>query len=142
MKGCSMRYTRSGFTRGILFQSGQGTGVIDDACPGCSTGNGSIKGLLRKRRMLTGCGFGLPVGGHPAVVTLRRTATTSSGYDSFYSKHSTHKHCYMLRSIRETLLSVERVTNADEPREPCNEKKDPLSSQPHTSAHPLQTSDL
>ncbi|XP_076659816.1 QRFP-like peptide receptor [Halictus rubicundus] len=115
-------------------RSGQGTGVIDDACAGCSTGDGSIKGLLRKRRMLTGCGCGLAVRGHPAVVTLRRTATTSSGYDSFYSKHSNHKHCYMLRSLRERpQISVEQVANADKHRESCNEKKDPVPSQPHIS---------
>lgn len=32
-------------------------------------------------------------------------ATTSSGYDSFYSRHSPHRRCYMLRHLPSTLCN-------------------------------------
>ncbi|XP_078036416.1 RYamide receptor-like [Augochlora pura] len=115
-------------------RGGQGTAVMDDVCAGCSTGDGSMRGLLRRRRMLAGCRCGLPIGGHLAVLALRRTATTSSGYDSFYSRHSTHKRCYMLRSLRERAqISIDQVANADKCQENCNEKNDPETSQPQIS---------
>ncbi|XP_033329773.1 RYamide receptor [Megalopta genalis] len=108
----------------------QGTAVMDDVCAGCSAGDGSMRGLLRKRRMLAGCRCGLPIGGHHAVLALRRTATTSSGYDSFYSRHSTHKRCYMLRSLRERpQISTNQVANADKRRQTCNQRDDPKTSQ-------------
>ncbi|XP_076296410.1 RYamide receptor-like [Lasioglossum baleicum] len=115
-------------------RSVQGTAVIEDACAGCSTGrDGSIRGLLRKRIKMSGCGCGLPIGGDPGVLTVRRTATTSSGYDSFYTKHSIHKHCYMLRSLRgRPRISVEQVALADKPQGPCNERDAPAPSQPQT----------
>ncbi|XP_029159817.1 uncharacterized protein LOC114931837 [Nylanderia fulva] len=78
--------------------------MIDD-CGGCSVpvvNDGARRGLLHQRRMLPGCGCGNPVrGNRNAVLALRRTATSSSGYDTFYSRHSPHLHCYMLRSIRD-----------------------------------------
>ncbi|XP_032691579.1 uncharacterized protein LOC116854101 [Odontomachus brunneus] len=69
--------------------------MINDACGGCSV-PGTRRGLLRQQNMLRGCGCGIPMNGHHAVLALRRTATSSSGYDSFYSRR-----CYMLRSIRD-----------------------------------------
>ncbi|XP_076226566.1 QRFP-like peptide receptor isoform X1 [Nomia melanderi] len=116
-------------------RSAQGTAVIDDVCAGCSTGGGSMKrGLLRKRRMLAGCGCGLPIGGHHAVVALRRTVTLSSGYDSFYSKHSPHRLCYMLRSLRgKPQMAIEPAANADRHKETCYERNDPEASQPQTN---------
>ncbi|XP_011253964.1 neuropeptide FF receptor 1 isoform X1 [Camponotus floridanus] len=79
--------------------------MIDDGCGGCSVpavNGGARRGLLHQRRMLPGCGCGIPVrGNRNAVLALRRTATSSSGYDTFYSRHSPHLHCYMLRSIRD-----------------------------------------
>ncbi|XP_076239430.1 orexin/Hypocretin receptor type 1-like [Calliopsis andreniformis] len=88
-------------------RSVQGTAVIDDVCAGCSTGGGSLRrGLLRKREMLSGCDCGLPIGGNHAVMALRRTATLSSGYDSFYSRHSPHRRCYMLKSLRRGTQTV------------------------------------
>lgn len=79
--------------------------MIDDGCGGCSVpavNGGARRGLLHQRRMLPGCGCGIPTrGNRNAVLALRRTATSSSGYDTFYSRHSPHLHCYMLRSIRD-----------------------------------------
>lgn len=87
-----------GLTRGTTHRRGaQGTGVIDDMCAGSASGT-IRRSLLRKRKMLPGCGCGLPIGGHHAVLTLRRTTTTSC--DSFYTRHSPHRRCYMLRSLR------------------------------------------
>lgn len=79
--------------------------MIDDGCVGCSVPafNGSARrNLSHQRRMLPGCGCGIPMrGNRNAILALRRTATSSSGYDTFYSRHSPHLHCYMLRSIRD-----------------------------------------
>lgn len=87
-----------GLTRETTHRRGvQGTGVIDDMCAGSASGT-IRRSLLRKRKMLPGCGCGLPIGGHRAVLTLRRTTTTSC--DSFYTRHSPHRRCYMLRSLR------------------------------------------
>ncbi|XP_031773057.1 pyroglutamylated RF-amide peptide receptor-like [Apis florea] len=83
-----------GLTRGTTRRRGaRGTGVIDDMCAGSASGT-IRRSLLRKRKMLPG----LPIGGHHAVLTLRRTTTTSC--DSFYTRHSPHRRCYMLRSLR------------------------------------------
>ncbi|XP_029675448.1 QRFP-like peptide receptor isoform X2 [Formica exsecta] len=79
--------------------------IIDDGCGGCSVpavNGGARRNLSHQRRMLPGCGCGIPMrGNRNAILALRRTATSSSGYDTFYSRHSPHLHCYMLRSIRD-----------------------------------------
>ncbi|KAL6422094.1 hypothetical protein ACFW04_010864 [Cataglyphis niger] len=79
--------------------------IIDDGCVGCSVpavNGGARRNLSHQRRMLPGCGCGIPMrGNRNAILALRRTATSSSGYDTFYSRHSPHLHCYMLRSIRD-----------------------------------------
>ncbi|XP_054003758.1 orexin receptor type 2-like isoform X2 [Hylaeus anthracinus] len=113
-------------------QSVQGTAVIDDVCAGCSTGGGSMRrGLLRKRRMLPSCGCGLPIGGHHAVLALKRTTTSSSGYDSFYSRHSPHRRCYMLRSLRmKPSTLVGQPAKAGTQQETCYEKNEHEGSQP------------
>ncbi|XP_015436944.1 PREDICTED: orexin receptor type 1-like [Dufourea novaeangliae] len=118
-------------------RSVQGTAVIDDVCAGCSTAGGSVRrGLLRKRRMSTGCGCGLPIGaGHHAVLALRRTATSSSGYESVYSKHSLHRRCYMLRSLRgRPQTPIERVpSTVKRNQKTCYEKNDPEAGQPRVN---------
>ncbi|CAK9821028.1 Orexin receptor type 2 [Anthophora plagiata] len=120
-------------------KSVQGTAVIDDVCPGCSAGGTMRRGLLRKRRMLHGCGCGLPISsGHHAVLAVRRTATSSSGYDSFYNRHSPHRRCYMLRSLRgRQHTAMEQVQNVKKNQETCYEKNE--SSQPR--ANTLVTTD-
>ncbi|CAK9830317.1 RYamide receptor [Anthophora retusa] len=119
-------------------RSVQGTAVIDDVCAGCSAGGTMRRGLLRKRRMLPGCGCGLPISGHHAVLAVRRTATSSSGYDSFYSRHSPHRRCYMLRSLRgRPHNGMEQVQNAKKNQETCYEKNE--TSQPR--ANTLVTTD-
>ncbi|XP_043263422.1 QRFP-like peptide receptor isoform X1 [Colletes gigas] len=122
-------------------KSVQGTAVIDDVCAGCSTGGGSMRrGLLRKRKMLPGCGCGLAIGGHHTILAVRRTATSSSGYDSFYSKHSPHRRCYMLRSLREKQQTAAgKPGNAGKQQETCYEKNDHEVSQPR--ANTLVTTD-
>ncbi|XP_053979650.1 RYamide receptor-like [Hylaeus volcanicus] len=113
-------------------RSVQGTAVIDDVCAGCSTGGGSMRrGLLRKRRMLPSCGCGLPINGHHAVLALKRTTTSSSGYDSFYSRHSPHRRCYMLRSLRmKPSTLVGQPAKAGTQQETCYEKNEHEGSQP------------
>ncbi|XP_029048023.2 neuropeptide FF receptor 1-like [Osmia bicornis bicornis] len=106
----------------------QGTGVIDDVCAGCSAGGNVRRGLLRKRRMLPGCGCGLPIGPHHSVLAVKRTATTSSGYDSFYSRHSPHRRCYMLRSLRgRPQTPTGQAQNANKRQETCSEKNVTIS---------------
>lgn len=126
-----MCYTTGG--PGVLFQSVQGTAVIDDMCAGCSAGGGSMRrGLVRKRGMLPGCGCGLQIGGHHAVLALRRTATSSSGYDSFYSRHSPHRRCYMLRSLREgPQAAINQPPKAAKHQETRSEENDHEAKQPH-----------
>lgn len=105
-----------------VLQSARGTAMINDACGGCNVpdiiaGGVARRGLLRQRKMLPGCGCGISIGGvgdggggasnghhhhhHHAVLALRRTGSTTSGYDSSYTRHSPHRNCYMLRSIRD-----------------------------------------
>lgn len=107
--------------------------MINDACGGCSV-PGTRRGLLRQQNMLRGCGCGIPMGGHHAVLALRRTATSSSGYDSFYSRR-----CYMLRSIRDVPQAApvanppSNVAN-DDREQPEYEKNNGLeNSQPRQS---------
>ncbi|CAL7934315.1 unnamed protein product [Xylocopa violacea] len=121
-----LRHGLQGLTRSRpRRRSVQGTGVVDDVCAGCSTGGTMKRGLLRKRRMLPGCGCGLPIGGHHAVLALRRTNTTSSGYDSFYSRHSPHRRCYMLRSLSgRPQTTVEQVKNVNKTQETNYEKNE------------------
>lgn len=101
-RSCYDRGSQSKADRSLtLLQSA----MIDDGCGGCSVpavNGGARRGLLHQRRMLPGCGCGIPMrGNRNPVLALRRTATSSSGYDTFYSRHSPHLHCYMLRSIRD-----------------------------------------
>ncbi|XP_024222587.1 orexin receptor type 1-like isoform X1 [Bombus impatiens] len=114
-----------GFTRRKLrHRSAQGTAVIDDMCAGCSASSTIRRGLLRKRRMLPGCRCGLPINGHHAVLALRRTATTSSGYDSYLSRHSPHRRCYMLRSLRgRPQMGMEQV-QVNKTQETCYKKNE------------------
>lgn len=116
-------------------RSVQGTAVIDDVCAGCSTVGGSMRrSLLLKRRMLPNCGCGLPVGGHRAVLALKRTATSSSGYDSFYSRHSPHRRCYMLRSLKgRQQTGPGQAANAAKQQETRYEKNEHEASQPRTN---------
>ncbi|XP_012135020.1 gustatory receptor 10 isoform X2 [Megachile rotundata] len=114
-------------------KSVQGTAVIDDMCAGCNAGGTMRRGLLRKRRMLPGCGCGLPIGGHHAVLTVKRTATSSSGYDSFYSRHSPHRRCYMLQSIRKKPhVPVDQAQNANK-RQETSYQKNVTTSQPRVN---------
>ncbi|KAK9309624.1 hypothetical protein QLX08_000837 [Tetragonisca angustula] len=113
-------------------RSAQGTAVIDDVCAGCSANSTMRRGLLRNQRMLSGCGCGLPINGHHAVLALRRTATTSSGgYDSFYSRHSPHRHCYMLRSLRGRQQTTMEQMQINKNQETCCEKNE--ATQPHVN---------
>lgn len=113
----------------VLFQSAQGTAVIDDMCAGCSASSTIRHGLFRKRRMLPGCRCGLPINGHHAVFALRRTATTSNGYDSYHSRHSPHRRCYMLRSLRERPQTRMEQVQVNKTQEICCKKNE--ASQPH-----------
>lgn len=108
-----------------LPQSARGTAVIDDVCAGCSANSTTRRGLLRNQRMLSGCGCRLPINGHHAVLALRRTATTSSGgYDSFYSRHSPHRHCYMLRSLRGRQQTAMEQMQINKNQETCYKKSE------------------
>lgn len=121
-KRCLMPYTTG---TGVLFQSVQGTAVIDDMCAGCSTGAGSMRRvLLRKRGTLRE--YEVPIDGHQAFLDLRRTATWSSGYDSFYSRHSPHRRCYMLKSLRggaQTVIDQPNVTKNPRDGDHGNEQR-------------------
>lgn len=110
--------------------------MIDDACGGCGLpgiGRGARRGLLRQQRMLAGCGIPMGDGQH-AVLALRRTATSSSGYDSFYSRHSPHRRCYMLRSIRDAA----RPRPNDAP--PADNDQEAENQQQHEVNNGLETS--
>lgn len=43
---------------------------------------------------------------------LAGVATTSSGYDSFYTRHSPHRRCYMLRHLPNTLYNPTQRANS------------------------------
>ncbi|XP_017766319.1 PREDICTED: orexin receptor type 1-like [Eufriesea mexicana] len=103
-------------------RSVQGTAVIDDACVGCNASSSIRRELLRKRGTLSGCGCGLPIGGHHAVLALRRTTTYSTGYDSYYSRHSPHRRCYMLRSLRSRPQTTVEQVQVNRNQETCYEK--------------------
>ncbi|XP_012225818.1 RYamide receptor-like [Linepithema humile] len=75
--------------------------IIDGADGSRCSVRGTRRGLLHQRRMVPGCNCGIPVDGRHTFLELRRTATSSSSYDSYCSRHSPHRHCYMLRSIRD-----------------------------------------
>ncbi|KAL2722047.1 RYamide receptor-like [Vespula maculifrons] len=95
----------------------------DGACGGCSTVGEARRGFLRQRKMLPVCC--IPMGGH-------ETATSSSGYNSFYSKQSPHRRCYMLRSIRGTpQMQIEpKPVDVTRDRHQSYDKNDPDASQP------------
>lgn len=119
-----------------LFQSA----MIDDACGGCGLpgiGGGARRGLLRQRRMLAGCGIPMG-GGQHAVLALRRTATSSSGYDSFYSRHSPHRRCYMLRSIRDVPQAPNDAPPADGDREVTNQQQQQQDYDPNNGLESSQ----
>ncbi|RLU16307.1 hypothetical protein DMN91_012067 [Ooceraea biroi] len=113
--------------------------IIDDACGGgCDLpgiGGGARRGLLRQRRMLAGCGIPMG-GGQHAVLALRRTATSSSGYDSFYSRHSPHRRCYMLRSIRNAPRPPNDAPASDENREGRNQQQQESNNDGLESSQP------
>ncbi|KOX68387.1 Orexin receptor type 2 [Melipona quadrifasciata] len=116
-----------------VFSSTPGTAVIDDVCAGCSANSTMRRGLLRNQRMLSGCGCGLPINGHHAVLALRRTATTSSGgYDSFYSRHSPHRRCYMLRSLRGRQQTEMEQMQINKNQETCYKKNEATQSHVNT----------
>lgn len=79
--------------------------IIDDGCGGCSVpavNGGARRNLSYQRRMVSGCGCGIPMrGNRNTILALKRIATSSNGYDTSYSRHSPHLHCYMLKSIRD-----------------------------------------
>ncbi|KAG7213619.1 hypothetical protein KM043_002870 [Ampulex compressa] len=126
-------------------KSAQGAAMIDEVCAVCNVpgiDGGPRRGLLRQRKMLPGCGCGLPIGGHHTVLALRRTATSSSGYDSFYSRHSPHRRCYMLRSLRgrpQTPPNPEREVAKGERQADYGKKKEDEPGQ--ARAHTLVTTD-
>ncbi|XP_015602063.1 orexin receptor type 1 isoform X2 [Cephus cinctus] len=64
-------------------------GAAAGVCGGCS-GGPRVLGPIP----------GVPTPGEAhGVLALQRTATSSSGYDSFYSRHSPHRRCYMLKAL-------------------------------------------
>ncbi|KAK2579691.1 hypothetical protein KPH14_011038 [Odynerus spinipes] len=97
--------------------------ATEDACGGCSTVGDTRRTLPRRRKMLPACC--IPMGG-PDM------ASSTSGYNSFYSRQSPRHHCYMLRSLRGTpQIKIEpKPVDVIGDGRPSYDKNDPEASQP------------
>ncbi|XP_043490066.1 RYamide receptor-like [Polistes fuscatus] len=97
---------------------------MGDACGGCSMVGETKRGFLRQRRMPICC---IPMGADEIA--------TSSGYNSFYSKQSLHRRCYMLRSLRGTpQMQIEaKPVDVIGDSHPSYNKNDAEASQPRQS---------